>query len=445
MEQNIVVERHYLTPQMYREIYQGYPHYLTNRYNQPYFPIINQHPILASSNNHNQPVAVFPHTNINTNSNTTNQTNVPQNNAFQNNRINNNENTSVEIRNLISNLINNNTPFQLEVSTLPITRILNQFRTEINANENNNDSGINLANINNISNVIVFSSLNYINTLSLNSSSSSSSSSNTTSEMCSICQNDFEGTDIVRRLNNCSHLFHLNCVDTWLSNHSTCPTCRHNLINDITENASSTENNSESEYNEDENDDNDDNDDDNDNDNVDSDDSDCENECSCCEEEENCENNIHTTSTINPSVNLNEDNEREGLINYFIATNSRSTANTANTSNTANNSNVIVLSSNSSQQTSSTTSNIPSRNSNPIPATNNSNIRVFTTNIPATALNELQNDLNNIINLGTPLINTIMRTNNTASQLNSTQINGQVNTMFNTINPLLAAISNMMQ
>ena len=44
MEQNIVIERHYLTPQMYREIYLGYPYYFTNRYPQPqsYATSINQ-------------------------------------------------------------------------------------------------------------------------------------------------------------------------------------------------------------------------------------------------------------------------------------------------------------------------------------------------------------------------------------------------------------------
>ena len=82
---------------------------------------------------------------------------------------------------------------------------------------------------------------------------------------------------------------------------------------------------------------------------------------------------------------------------------------------------------------------------------NNSNIHIFTSSsisehgtVPGTALGEFQNDLNHIINLGTPLINTIMGTNNTSSQINSTHITGQVNTMINAINPLLAAFSNMM-
>ena len=243
MEQNIVIERHYLTPQMYREIYIGYPYYFTNSNPQPqsqsYVPFINQTPIFPRTNN----------TNVSTSTHTTANNNIPNTQA------------PVEIRNLINNLINNNTPFQLEVSNLPIERILNQFRAEINANQTNanqnanqnaNNSSINLANINNISSVNIFSSLH---TNSVNASSSYNSNANSSSEVCSICQTDFEGSDIVRRLNNCSHLFHLNCVDTWLSNHSTCPTCRNNLTNDMTENNSSDDDDEEEDEEEDDDDD----------------------------------------------------------------------------------------------------------------------------------------------------------------------------------------------
>jgi len=42
MEQNIVIERHYLTPQMYREMYLGYPFYFINSYYQANYPSLNQ-------------------------------------------------------------------------------------------------------------------------------------------------------------------------------------------------------------------------------------------------------------------------------------------------------------------------------------------------------------------------------------------------------------------
>jgi len=444
MEQNIVIERHYLTPQMYREIYLGYPYYFTNRYPQPqpqlqphsYSPFINQNPILAPSNNQGLPV--FHQPNINTN--TLNQTN---NNVAQNNNVNrsththtttnNNPDTllsnppglgnpqaSAEIRNLINSLINNNTPFQLEVSTLPITRILNQFRTTINANEDNdnNNSNINLANINNISSVNVFSSLN-INTA--RSNTNSTANSNTTEEICSICQTDFEDPDIVRRLNNCGHLFHLNCVDTWLSNHSTCPTCRNELTENMTENM--TANNAEDQDEDDDElyEDEDDEEGEDEEDEEDQEDDDesqtCQHYCNCHEDYTDCEDDENTEDDELPNSNTT----------YTLLTSNHIVDSQANNS------------SNSSQSASQAGI-----------INNNSNIHIFTSSsifggdsVPGTAFGEFQNDINHIINLGTPLINTIMGTNNTSSQLNSTHINGQVNNMINAINPLLAAFSNM--
>jgi len=42
--------------------------------------------------------------------------------------------------------------------------------------------------------------------------------------LCSICLNDYEEGDELRRL-PCTHLFHSPCIDRWLSNHLTCPLC----------------------------------------------------------------------------------------------------------------------------------------------------------------------------------------------------------------------------
>ena len=471
MEQNIVIERHYLTPQMYREMYLGYPHYFINRYHQSNYPIINQnqHPNLASG--YNQNIPIFPQTpqiyqnNINTNpiyQPTTHSANQPFNHYV--NRPNQRENTNVnvntnattnanqtttnnaintpngggtqapaEIRNLINNLINNNTPFQLEVSTLPITRILNQFRAEMNGRDDDN-SGISLANINNMSSVNVFSAL---------------SSNNTSEEMCSICQNEFEGSDIVRRLNNCNHIFHLNCVDTWLSNHNTCPTCRNDLTNTNSEDTSDEEENySDPESATEEEDDDEDNyEDDEEYECHDECDSNCG--CDCHDEEEDytdCDDDesiaaapISTTS--NNSITPQDNEERDSIINYFVITNSRNASNT-NTENTSN----ISLSNPNSLPTSTTNSTTNSTTTNTTRhSLNNSNIHIFTSNgINAGAvLGEFQNDINHIINLGTPFINTILGTNNTASELNATHINGNVNNMISAINPILSALNNL--
>jgi hypothetical protein len=51
-----------------------------------------------------------------------------------------------------------------------------------------------------------------------------------TSEICTICRNNFTNQEICRKINNCGHLFHQNCVDSWLVRNHTCPMCRHNVI-----------------------------------------------------------------------------------------------------------------------------------------------------------------------------------------------------------------------
>ena len=47
---------------------------------------------------------------------------------------------------------------------------------------------------------------------------------------CAVCQDSIVNNDIVRKLNGCGHIFHVDCVDTWFQRSSLCPTCR----NDIT-------------------------------------------------------------------------------------------------------------------------------------------------------------------------------------------------------------------
>ena len=46
---------------------------------------------------------------------------------------------------------------------------------------------------------------------------------------CSICQ-DKVTSGVYRKLNGCSHKFHIQCIDNWLENHSTCPICRQELL-----------------------------------------------------------------------------------------------------------------------------------------------------------------------------------------------------------------------
>ncbi|CAI9780853.1 unnamed protein product [Fraxinus pennsylvanica] len=46
---------------------------------------------------------------------------------------------------------------------------------------------------------------------------------------CSVCLQDFQVEEIVRRLPQCHHMFHLPCIDTWLLRHGSCPLCRRDL------------------------------------------------------------------------------------------------------------------------------------------------------------------------------------------------------------------------
>ncbi|CAI0410309.1 unnamed protein product [Linum tenue] len=47
---------------------------------------------------------------------------------------------------------------------------------------------------------------------------------------CSVCLSEFRDGESLRLLPKCSHAFHLDCIDTWLRTHSTCPLCRANIF-----------------------------------------------------------------------------------------------------------------------------------------------------------------------------------------------------------------------
>lgn len=46
---------------------------------------------------------------------------------------------------------------------------------------------------------------------------------------CTVCLSTFEDAEILRLLPKCKHAFHMNCIDTWLESHSTCPLCRYKV------------------------------------------------------------------------------------------------------------------------------------------------------------------------------------------------------------------------
>ena len=80
------------------------------------------------------------------------------------------------------------------------TRIENYSSFIINTN-NSNSNNINNENIENV-----------------NIESESDESDD--DRLCSICQQNYNSTDILRIINHCSHYYHQHCLDQWLENNT---------------------------------------------------------------------------------------------------------------------------------------------------------------------------------------------------------------------------------
>ena len=65
-------------------------------------------------------------------------------------------------------------------------------------------------------------------------------------DICVICRETFQNNDIVRKIKNCEHYFHLSCANTWFNNNTSCPLCRQSIIpsanTENTENTANTDN-----------------------------------------------------------------------------------------------------------------------------------------------------------------------------------------------------------
>ena len=47
--------------------------------------------------------------------------------------------------------------------------------------------------------------------------------------ICTVCQSNFEKDSIIFEL-HCKHIFHKECVNTWLARKNICPLCRQPLF-----------------------------------------------------------------------------------------------------------------------------------------------------------------------------------------------------------------------
>jgi hypothetical protein len=308
--------------------------------------------------------------------------------------------------------------------------------TSVNADDSDNES-LSLERINNNSTVSLYSSIeNHISA----------------DQTCSICQNDFENNDIIRKINNCNHSFHLNCIDRWLQNHVTCPSCRYNLLSSTPSNSNTLNNSrnvisssSESEYSDVTTDD---------EDNTEDDDSECE--CTCLR----CNNNedMDEESSIYTVDQDSEDDEDIHICNDCA----RNLAN--------NNSNITVSQSippiTESIQQPQTEPNQPLQNNNtPTQSLHTTSIidsiispvmeqsTQVLTDISVSAMPELvtniltrglgvssnttasmDNVLGNLIVTGTPIIREII-SNGTSNTSINTSINATVNDIMQTISP----------
>jgi hypothetical protein len=452
-DDRIIIEKHYIPVSLYRELYYNYngqnnhvsnPYhtnpYPTNLY--PTNPYSSQLPNLRNSFNpfnfnqsrYNQPF-YSPFNNLfNTPLNNDNMSNVnntsnistTSNTVPSVTEIFNNVEHPQEIlepvefpsvtlfsnfrHNIFNDLINRHIPFNIQVNDINAadTNIFN------NAYQDESLVGIPLSNINIITNVLRFCDIVNDNN----------------ADTCSICQVPFNTTDICRIINNCNHIFHINCIDKWLFDHTTCPFCRYDLLNiDVSDNeqdlVTSTPNeNGDDAYEgddgydgyEDGYDDADyDDDDDADYDDADYDDADYD----------DADENV-TSDNANSENVTNENVTNENVTNENVTNENVTNENVTNENTNSN----------------STPQSIPQIFTRVFTTSMNSNTASIFNTEP------MLNDINNFVNITTPFINSFMSgaNSNASVRLNSSQINNQINRQINNfvnnLNPLLQSFGN---
>ena len=313
-----------------------------------------------------------------------------------------------QVHNIFSNLRNDlfnnvrNIPFDIQISNfIPFNNYTNEENTPV---------GIALSNINTITNVMRYCDFTESNI----------------SDNCSICQIAFNNIDICRLIKSCKHIFHLECIDTWLGDHTTCPCCRNNLLN-TTPNTTNTTTNPTTDIliNDVENSDNydDNNYDDNNYDDNNYDDNYDDNNY---DDEEDVEDDDEYYVEEDQDVKDEEfhfDENLPELVDNLINSDFENNENHHN------------------HENHSQTNYEPRQHFSRVFTSTSNTSPIFNTE-------PILNDINNFVNITTPFINSfISNSNSNASvRLNSNEINTQINRQFNNfvnnINPLLQSFGN---
>ncbi|KAL2964605.1 hypothetical protein AAZX31_16G013500 [Glycine max] len=55
------------------------------------------------------------------------------------------------------------------------------------------------------------------------------------SDYCSVCLSQICKGEKAKSLPVCNHRYHVDCIGAWLKNHTTCPLCRNNITDHITQ------------------------------------------------------------------------------------------------------------------------------------------------------------------------------------------------------------------
>ena len=108
----------------------------------------------------------------------------------------------------------------LLTSANPLSSILTSLIQGLNSPLSQTDD---ILNLNSLQSVVVRPSIQEIEAASSIVEISSSQDS------CAICQEHMNPNDRIRRLNQCRHMFHNNCILTAFQTSVRCPVCRHDI------------------------------------------------------------------------------------------------------------------------------------------------------------------------------------------------------------------------